>query len=335
MKILFVHKDINISTPAGGINAVYLEHIKELSIIPGIEIAIITGREGEWNLQAKRFITKEIDMFQRQKEITEIINQYDPDIVDCFNWHAEILDYVSKPHRAKTVMRADIPMHYYKTTPFLDEELAHKVDAIVAISRWCMGEWAPLTSKKLILIPHAGTDKVDTHINKIPNSVLWVGKATEMKGFNKLFSFDDLFYEEYQLICVIAKTRFTDEKQLNKLKNKRVIVYENLSRQKYDFISHTSQFILSTARKEGFCIAILEAMQTGAVPIVPFYIGGPLDFVNHKNGIIYNHESEIYNMIKNTKNMEQKSKLSKKKAKTYKWDAIVKRSLVLYKEMLK
>jgi len=335
MKILFVHKDITPNESSGGINTVYLEHIKELSSIKGIETAVITGRKEEWNLEAKCSITKEIDVLNRQKEITEVINEYDPDIVDCFSWHAEILDYVNNPHRAKTVMRADIPMHYYKKFPCIDEELACKVDAVVAISKWCMREWAPLTNKKIIVIPHGGNGKLNKKIKKSPNSVLWVGKETEMKGFDKLFNLGDFFYREYKLTCVVTKTRFTNEARLKNLKDKGIVVLQNLSRQEYDVVSSSSQFILSTARKEGFCIAVLEAMQNGAIPIVPSYIGGTLDFVNNKNGIIYNSESEIYNKLKRIKNIERKEFFSKKFSDIYRWDLIVKKSLNLYKELLK
>jgi glycosyltransferase involved in cell wall biosynthesis len=335
MKIIFVHKDINDVEPAGGINTVYLEYIKRLSAISGMEIAVITEREGKWNLRAKRFITKEKDPVNRQKEITKIINQYNPDIVDCFSWGAEILDYVNNQGRAKTVMRADIPMHYYKIFPCLDEELAQKADVVAAISKWCLGEWLPLTNKKVILIPHAGKDIVKSQVKKNTNSVLWVGKQTDMKGFDRLFCLGDTFYSEYHLTCVIARTRFTDDEKINKLRNKHVTVYESLSREEYDAISGSSQFILSTARKEGFCIAILEAMQTGAIPIVPFFIGGALDFVNYKNGVIYSHESEIYNKLKSIKDMKKKAALSIKEANKFSWEDIVKKNLDLYKELLK
>ena len=108
MKVLFVHKDLNQEINAGGINTVYLKHIEELQKTDN-DLYVITSREGKWNLKAKRYVVS-VDIDKRNKEIEKIIKEIDPDIIDVFSWGAELLDYVKKPHRAKIIMRADIPM---------------------------------------------------------------------------------------------------------------------------------------------------------------------------------------------------------------------------------
>ena len=293
MKILFVHKDINQDINAGGINTVYLKHIEKLQ--NDHELYVITSRDGKWNLNAKRYVVTS-DKEKRKEEIESIINEIDPDIIDVFSWGAELLDYVKKPHRAKVIMRADIPMRYYDREP-IDEEMARYCDKIISISNWCDFEWSSTFGGNTKVIPHATDMEKSDIINKKENTVVWVGKSTYIKGFDLIFKLPDEFFKKYKLTIVCAPTKFNDENLFNKLKEKGVIFKENLPDKEYRDLLLESEFVLSTARKEGFCIAVLEAMRLGCIPVIPYWIGGTTDFVNNDNGIVYKNFNECYKLM--------------------------------------
>ena len=329
MKILFVHKDINQSINAGGINTVYLKHIERLQ--DNHEIYVITSRDGEWNLKAKRYIVSN-NPEERKPEIEKLIKEIDPDIIDVFSWGAELLDFVKKEHRAKVIMRADIPMRYYDKDP-IDEEMAKYCDKIISISNWCDFEWSSTFGENTTVIPHATDMLKADKINKKKNTVVWVGKSTYIKGFDLLFKLPDEFYKTYQLTVVCAPTRFNDENLFNQLKAKGVIFKENLSNDDYRNLLLESEFVLSTARKEGFCIAVLEAMRLGCIPVVPYWIGGTTDFVNNDNGIVYKNFIECYDRMKNLQDNEEKMNKAIIDTDKFNWDYVVDLSEKVYKDL--
>lgn len=330
MKVAFVHKDINVDINAGGINTVYLKHIEELEKM-GVETITLTSREGNWPFKGKRYILP-LDSTRNQK-IRQILEDEKPDIVDVFSWNAELLDYVSGSHSCKVVMRADIPMKYYSKEN-LDEQMAKKCDKIVSISKWCDFEWSSVIGKSTIIIPHACDTTILTSCEKEQNTIVWVGKATDTKGFDLLFQLDDNFFKNYKLTVVCAKTMFSVEEQFSYLKAKGVNIAENLSNEKYFELLAKSQFVLSTARREGFCIAVLEAMLYGAIPIIPYWIGGTTDFVNRHNGIIYKNLKDIPILLQRIKSTKKMSLSNIVKAKKYNWKRIVNLSYKMYKDMI-
>jgi len=332
MKILFVHKDLNQEINAGGINTVYLKHIEELQNTNN-DLYVITSRGGKWNLKAKRYIVT-ADKEKRSKEIEKIIKEIDPDIIDVFSWGAELLDYVKKPHRAKVIMRADIPMKFYGREA-QDEEMARCCDKIVSISKWCDFEWSSVVGGSTTIIPHACDVSIVKRVNKVKNSVVWVGKATDTKGFDLLFKLPDEFFKKFKLTVVCAKTIYTDVKLFDELEKKGVTIAENLSDKEYFGLLNKSQYVLSTARKEGFCIAVLEAMNYGCIPVVPYWIGGTTDFVNNNNGIVYKNFDDCYERMLNDKKVELKSQKAIDTASKYRWSKIAKKSLKVYKELYK
>ncbi len=332
MKILFVHKDLNQEINAGGINTVYLKHIEELQNTNN-ELFVITSREGKWNLKAKRYVVT-TDKDKRSKEIEKIINEIDPDIIDVFSWGAELVDYVKKPHRAKVIMRADIPMKFYGREP-QDEEMARYCDKIISISKWCDFEWSSVVGSNTTIIPHACDVSIVKRVNKIKNSVVWVGKATDTKGFDLLFKLPSEFFKKFKLTVVCAKTIYSDVKLFDELEKKGVTIAENLSDEDYFGLLNKSQYVLSTARKEGFCIAVLEAMNYGCIPVVPYWIGGTTDFVNNNNGIVYKNFDNCFEMMKNEKNPELKSQKAIDTASKYRWSKIAKKSLKVYRDLYK
>lgn len=329
MKILFVHKDINQEINAGGINTVYLKHIERLQ--DKHDLYVITSRDGKWNLKAKRYIVSN-DKELRKPEIEKIINEIDPDIIDVFSWGAELLDFVKKEHRAKVIMRADIPMRYYDKDP-IDEEMAKYCDKIISISNWCDFEWSSTFGENTTVIPHATDMQKAETINKKKNTVVWVGKATYIKGFDLLFKLPDEFYEKYKLTVVCAPTKFNDENLFNKLKAKGVIFKENLSDEDYRNLLLESEFVLSTARKEGFCIAVLEAMRLGCIPVIPYWIGGTTDFVNDDNGIVYKNFNECFKRMSELTDNDEKMNKAIKQTDFFNWDYVVELSEKVYKDL--
>lgn len=331
MKIMFVHKDINQDVNAGGINTVYLKHIEQLQ--DENDIYVITSRDGKWNLKAKRFIVSS-DKQKRKNEIEKIIEEVQPDIIDVFSWGAELLDFVKKEHNSKVIMRSDIPMRYYDREP-IDEEMAKYCDKVISISNWCDFEWSSIFGSKTTVIPHA-TDMVKSkEINKKKNTVVWVGKSTYIKGFDLLFKLPDEFFKKYSLTIVCAPTKFNNPVLFQKLKDKGVIFKENLSNEDYRKLLLESEYVLSTARKEGFCIAVLEAMRLGCIPVIPYWIGGTTDFVNNENGIIYSNFNECFEKMNELTKEDKITKINNaiKQTDIYNWKYVVELSKKIYEEL--
>ena len=332
MKILFVHKDINQDINAGGINTVYLEHIKKLESTNN-ELFVITSRDGEWNLKAKRFVVSSDDEV-RNKEIEKIIEEINPDIIDVFSWNAELLEYVKKPHSAKVIMRADIPMQYYNK-PRVDEEMAAHCDKIISISNWCDFEWSAKVGGKTTVIPHACSILPKGNISKIKNTVVWIGKCTDIKGIDLLLKLPDEFYKKFKLVVVCAPTRFDDAELFKKLEEKGAEIRRNLSNDKYRELLQESEFVLSTARREGFCIAVLEGMRLGCIPVIPYWIGGTTDFVNNENGIVYCNFDECYERMNNLSDNDKKNLMNESinTAIKYNWDYVTELSIEEYRKL--
>lgn len=332
MKILYVHKDINQDINAGGINTVYLEHIKKLEETDN-ELFVITSRDGEWNFKAKRFIVSS-DPETRKNEIEKIINEIDPDIIDVFSWNAELLDYVKKTHRAKVIMRADIPMQYYGVET-IDEQMAVHCDKIISISKWCDFEWSAKTGGNTTVIPHACSILPKGDITKEKNTVVWVGKCTNIKGIDLILKLPDEFFKKYKLVVVCAPTRFDDKELFDKLEEKGVVIKRNLSSDDYRDLLQKSEFILSTARREGFCIAVLEGMRLGCIPVIPYWIGGTTDFVNNENGIVYENMNDCFSCMEKLSDDEKAncSKLSIDTAMKYNWDYVTNLSIDEYRKL--
>ena len=329
MKIVYVHKDINQSINAGGINTVYLKHIERLQ--DKHDIYVITSRDGEWNLKAKRFIVSS-DNEQRKIEIEKNLNEIKPDIIDVFSWGAELLDYSKKERSSKLVMRADIPMRYYSREP-IDEEMAYNCDKVISISNWCDFEWSSTLGGDTSVVPHA-TDMEKSDMAKKKNTVVWVGKSTYIKGFDLLLKLPDEFFKKFELTIICAPTKFDDAKMFEVLKKKGAIIKSNLSPEDYRNQLAQSEFVLSTARKEGFCIAVLEAMKVGCIPVVPYWIGGTTDFVNSTNGIVYRNLNDCFEKMKNLKNSEEKRKKAIITSDEYNWDSVVRMSEKIYEEIV-
>lgn len=330
MKIAFVHKDINVDINAGGINTVYLRHIQELEK-RGVETVTLTSRDGNWPFKGKRYILP-LDK-SRNKLIRQILEREKPDLVDVFSWNAELLDYVNGKHSCYVIMRGDIPMKYYGKEN-LDEQMAKKCDRVVSISKWCDFEWSSSIGRSTTIIPHA-CDSVDlSNLSKKPNTIVWIGKATDTKGFDLLFKLNNEFFETYKLTVVCAKTNFSNQEEFKCLEDKGVKIVENLSDKDYFDLLSKSQFVLSTARREGFCIAVLEAMHYGAIPIIPYWIGGTTDFVDQNNGIIYKNIEDIPFLIQQINDKEKMSLKNIEIAQKYNWPNVVDLSYKLYQEMI-
>ena len=330
MRILLCHKDIGCG-PAGGFSTLYTELAYQFMSL-GHQVAIVTGRQGPRVTGIERILITHSDRTARRKEIADVVHAWSPDIVECPSWGAELLAYIHMPKHAHVFLRGDIPARYFLNSEYAHDEeiLARKAHTIIAISSWCQKEWASIVGKNVAVVPHGVTTPPASTAPKDEKLIVWVGKATWMKGIDLLAEIAPHITTAYRLVCVIAPDRYEQQERVEKLRHAGATIVSHLSNDAYQTLLAQATFILSTARREGFCLALLEGMAHGAIPVVPDWIGGALDFVTPDLGIIY---QSIHDLPKILPIPDIRNALDlRAQARSYSWARTAHESLLLYQQ---
>ncbi len=329
MRILLCHKDISSAGCAGGFSTLYI-NLAQYFFNMGHEVAVITGRLEPWNLKVDRYIVSDTNLSIRRKKITEAINLWKPDIAECAGWGAELSDYVSTANRANVFVRGDIPSKFYPEAEYMPEEenLARQADAVIAVSSWCSSQWTAITEKQVVIVPHGVHKPRYKNFKKDAKLIVWIGKATWMKGIDLLSDIASKITVQYKLVCVVGPALYENKQAIEKLSRAGVSIVTGLSTNAYQSLLAKASFILSTARKEGFCIAVLEGMAYGAIPIVPEWIGGTLDFVTPELGLIFHTLDEIPHLLHTTD--YTKSEYAQQRALSYSWYRTAEETIAVY-----
>ncbi len=323
MKVAFVHKDIIPNKSSGGFSRAYLNIGKEM-INLGHEVFYITKNN---------HIPADNDFgvffyYSNQEDIKKIVLENTIDIIETPSWGAELYKYRTGPY----CVRVDIPVRYYTNNEKRIQEEEYMVthaNGLIGISNWCCQEWGAITGKHICRIPYGGITEDCVFAKKKPNSIVWVGKATWMKGIDILADYAPILKSKgYNITCILTRINnaYEDSSAIKKLIDCNVKIVTDLSQVEYCKILSESQYILSTARKEGFCLAVMEGINHHAIPIVPWWVGGTLDFVNNNNGIVYQSVNDIINHFNTDIRFD--------KLETYTWKNTAIKTLKIYEKVL-
>ena len=323
MKVAFVHKDINPNKSSGGFSRAYLNIGKEMTKL-GHEVFYMTkNNQVDINNDSGIFLN-----YSNQEDIKKIVLENNIDILETPSWGSELYKYNTSPY----CVRVDIPVRYYTNNEKRIKEEEYMVahaDGLIGISNWCCQEWGSITGKYICRIPYGGIKEGCNSSKKKPNSIVWVGKATWMKGIDILANYAPVLKSQgYNITCILTRINNTYEDlvSIKKLIYCNVKIVSDLSQIEYNKILSESQYILSTARKEGFCLAVMEGINQNAIPIIPWWVGGTLDFVNNKNGIIYQSVNDIIKLLKKDILFD--------KIKVCTWENTAKETLKIYEKAL-
>ncbi len=189
------------------------------------------------------------------------------------------------------------------------------------------------------------------HLNQIPQHqpqndpfILTIGRFNKVKGFDMLFkTFAILAPKHPNLKLVVfgegcGKLHFFNKTLSNELTG-RVLFTGSDEKKKWELIRQC-QLYVCPSRREGFGIAVLEAMAAGK-PVVAFDVGGVKDLVeNENNGIlvppydIVAMAEGISRILADRTSAKKMSDESVKRAADFNWPIILEQYQQLYHEVL-
>lgn len=337
MRIVLCHKDTTWNGPAGGFSTAYC-HLAREYVRLGHEVMILTAREGRAPFGIQTIVVpKNQAPGARELGIVSALAQANPDVVECPSWGSELTHWLEHVHTCPVVVRIDIPCARFPETRSTDQEdrLVRSADALIGISRWCISEWQARVGRGAPLIPY-GVEPVRCSLSKRPGTVLWVGKATWMKGIDILADVAKELTISWHVVAVVGDSRGRRDDYVATLEQSGVVVRRSLAEDTYQRLLCESAVFLSTARIEGFCLAALEAMSAGAVPVVPKGIGGTLDFVSQNNGILYSSPEALVDTLACSRNQfAVLSAEARSTAESYTWRRCARESLAVYEDSIR
>lgn len=298
--ICFVHKDLS-TIDRGGVCTLLKTVASGMKNI-GWDVYAITTQDLSMSgiTSIKIPVTKDYEV--HYKNITRILNDLRPDIAECSNWRYELLDFAQNNIvKTKIVLRCDPPAgSLFDGVDDLEKkerELYNLADARIAVSKFAMSELLRKYGEKKIFlvyngiqeIPIPSLEKISTlsqveiidmankkfetkngvdlerFIDDKRKNVFWVGKPTNMKGFDYLEKIVEKGHREYNFII---NTGFSGiDKEWSDENYKKATFIRGMKKEEQLALWRRADISISTSRGEGFGIVVSEALSIG-LPVV-------------------------------------------------------------------
>jgi len=248
----------------------------------GWDVSCIT--QSDFKMDGVKVVTlpKTPDPLQYSKEVTKIVNQISPDIVECSNWKFELLDYSQiSDRKSKLIVRFDppastlfgesgLPLERY------EKQLCENADQTICVSKFCQKELIEKYKIEKSVVVYNGID-IDNilelkttspviTLNKDKINIFWCGKTTKMKGFDLLLPIINISQNKIHWILNIGNS--IEEVGLEKFDESIVTIIKNVPRNTQIGYWKACDMFLTTSRTEGFCLALGEALTLGLPSIV-------------------------------------------------------------------
>lgn len=150
---------------------------------------------------------------------------------------------------------------------------------------------------------------------KKENVYLFIGMLCEIKNPLEFIKFiEEISKKEKYKAKIIFK--YYEEKLLYKIKNiinekkLNIELLRDLKREEVEMELKKAKYLIVCSRKDTLPTVILEGMNNSTF-IVGKNIGGIPEMVTNTNGILYNHESEIEDVVKKILNITEKEYINK------------------------
>jgi len=285
-KILITHKDIAEPT-RGGVCELYKGLILGLAD-RGLQVAY-TSTKDSWihdNRIKRILLPRGTDPDMHARNVRQIVEQEQPDIVECSNWRFELVDYAenrSDDNKTKVVVRTDpsartlfpgIDDSYHEG----EQKIFKFADHIVAVSRFTARDIESRYGVEVDEVIYNGVDhgKIDLMLSNtasIPKNedkkIFWVGRPNNMKGFDILKRVVAVADENWQFMLNCGRS--PDDRLIESLQiaHLNTSVVRDLPKDQQLRFMQGSSYFLSTSRDEGFGIAVLESLACGT-PVVAY-----------------------------------------------------------------
>lgn len=318
---------------------------------------------------------------QRKRKEYDIIHSHYWDGGYAGNLLSKMLDipHIHTPHSLGKLKKVEMmaveeiplqklkPMYRYHVRIAIEQQIMNKANAIVVIcetSRIQILQHYIVDFEKLkVIYPGIETEifnpqktSYDKQINLKPNSVLAVARPVPAKGIDRIIDALALLKNKIDFNFYIGGDTIEKDKSAEEIETEKRImelVKKYKIEQKVNFagrIPHdtllpayyraASVFVLAS-RYEPFGLTTLEAMASGAAPIVSSVAGSKEIIVDGLNGFIVDtHDRK--KLASYILNLLEDKKLNKKIAdnaaftvsKHYSWDIIIQKFIDLYKSLL-
>lgn len=341
MKILFCHKDIG--TPnLGGVSTLYKNLALGLKNL-GHNIFIITSRNSE-NIgkNINRIIVPYFDnKIKYSKALVKEVYKIKPDIAECSNWGFELLYFLkkrkSKDCKTKVIIRCDPSAETLFGNDGIvfsnyEKEILDLADFRIAVSDFSKKDNEKRYNKVIeeVILNGVDLNKFNIIENNSRDGVIWIGKETEMKGFDLL---EKTIKENRDIKFKLVMGKSPKNTNSTIFKYSNVEVFNNLTDEELIFLLNTSKILLSTSRWEGFGLIFLEAMACGLKILAPDSLEVAHEFVHDKR-FFYNNIESLKNILHSDYFDSNIEKYCRNIASDFSWQKNIDRTVDIYNSLL-
>jgi D-inositol-3-phosphate glycosyltransferase len=124
--------------------------------------------------------------------------------------------------------------------------------------------------------------------------LVWVGKLTQMKGFDRLQSLAAAFDESVRLLIVLGHGIVQYPVDLPR----NVLVCQDFDTDDLSAVYRRADYLLSTSRWEGYGLAIAEALACGTPALIPADLAAGAELVSHtRTGYRWRNEDDLLELL--------------------------------------
>lgn len=309
MHVALIHSDIG-EPRRGGICTLYLELGRALCR-QGIRVTLIGTRVGTSSRTHPETIGIDADVVDDayREKLAEVLRSLAPDIVECSSWGSELLAYAELPSacRAPVVVRGDLTAHTLGNQELArtEQQMLGRCDLVIAVSRYAANDIERAYGVRCGAVVLNGVNPTVFQPRRVTAldpertrpRVVWVGKPTEMKGWDLLTRMIPMIVEHADVVLLLGRAHV--EPVLDDLPKPEVSVISGIPTDELPHVFHSADYVLSTSRWEGFGLSILEAVACGRTVIIPAGLVAPWEYLRpHVDAIPYDDPSDVVRIIR-------------------------------------
>ena len=227
---------------------------------------------------------------------------------------------------------------------FLKRVLKHaqKVICLSEVQRKFIAKKYDLSEDKITVIPNGVSKKFFQNTQKVehnPLRALFVGRLVPQKNLPLLIDAISLMKEPIELsIAGEGEDKEKIVNLINKHKLKNVNLLGTKTQNELMSLYARHDIFILPSEKEGFSLAMLEAMASG-LPIIASDVIGMNDFIDNCGILVKEPSADNYakvldNLSKDKSQINKMGKNAYEKAKLFSWEAVVDQLEIKYKEVV-
>lgn len=228
---------------------------------------------------------------------SELVNNISPEILlmnNCSLMHYA-LPLLSSKIKPVAVLHSD-DKRFYKTASLFEKRIFRWIAPAKGVAERCKLYLEPAQTRRVHTIPHGINEKIfyrrDKKKTKVNGSICFVGYIAENKGADLMPDIFNRVLKEHQDARLTIIGQGPLEQTLKKTFKSngtfdKIIFRGAMDREEIAEILRNSSILILPTRIEGFGLSIVEAMMSGAVPVVSRIKGVTDDIVSDGiNGVL-------------------------------------------------